>query len=312
MDSVVNVGIRITRRCSMNCMYCNINAQKRTELSVEQWKKALEISKKLGANKVTILGGEPTMYNGISEIISYVTKELKLSCSVTTNAYNNYEKILEMLDAGLTKLGVSIDTYNFKESISPLKCREGLNLLDKLLIDRPNANITNYTVINKKNVKYVIDLISNMNSRKVHTYILPFHWGNEGSFEHRRNNEQFAFIEDSDILYYNEIIDKIIDMKKNGFLIDNSIEFLKNTGKHIKKLNWKCEGLSELRIDSDGMMCCCCDKFGSVNEKFSIFDLENDEKYKEFVQMRKNDELECLGCLWPSAFEAEFEKNNIL
>ena len=96
-------------------------------------------------------------------------------------------------------------------------------------------------------------------------------------------------------------------MKKSGDKIKNSIDFLEASKKHIMNLDWKCNGLSELRIDSDGKLVCCCDKIGEVNKKFTIFDLE--DGVEEFFKEREKDAKNCTGCLWPSSFEAELKRN---
>lgn len=305
-NKIVNAGIRLTRQCNMKCMYCNIQNTVRKDLTLNEWKKAVDIIKNLGAKEIVILGGEPTLYPHILELVEYISKQAKLTCNLTTNAFGNFDLVKQLLDNGLNSLGVSIDNLDFKNSISPLKAKNGLNLIDYLICNFDNPNITNYTVLNKRNVNSVIDLIKFMNEKRVSTYILPFHWGNEGTFDHRKNNEMFAFVTEEDIKSYIDAIDKIIDMKKSGFKIKNSIEFLENSKKHIKNLDWKCNGLSELRIDSDGKLVCCCDKIGNVNKKFTIFDLT--ERLDEFYLERANDAENCKGCLWPSSFEAELKR----
>lgn len=305
-NKIVNVGIRLTRQCNMKCMYCNIQNTIRKDLTLNEWKKAVDIIKSLGTKEIVILGGEPTLYPYILELVEYISKHAKLTCNLTTNAFGNFDLVKQLLENGLNSLGVSIDSLEFKNSISPLKAKNGLNLIEYLICNSVNPNITNYTVLNKKNVDSIVDLIKYMNEKGVSTYILPFHWGNEGTFDHRKNNEKFAFVTDEDIIKYMTTIDKIIDMKKTGFKIKNSIEFLENSKKHIKNLDWKCNGLSELRIDSDGKLVCCCDKIGNVNKKFTIFDLT--DRLDEFYLERANDAENCNGCLWPSSFEAELKR----
>lgn len=305
-NKIVNAGIRLTRKCNMKCMYCNIQNTIREDLTLNEWKKAVDIIKKLGASEIVILGGEPTLYPYILELVEYISKHAGLTCNLTTNAFDNFDLVKQLLENGLNSLGVSIDNLEINESISPLKAKNGLKLIEYLICNSINPNITNYTVLNKKNVDSIVDLIKYMDEKNVFTYILPFHWGNEGTFDHRKNNEKFAFITDEDIKKYTITIDKIIDMKKSGFKIKNSIEFLENSKKHIKNLDWKCNGLSELRIDSDGRLVCCCDKIGNVNKKFTIFDLT--EKLDEFYSERAKDSEICKGCLWPSSFEAELKK----
>ena len=305
-NKIVNAGIRLTRQCNMKCMYCNIQNTIRNDLTLNEWKKAIDIIKSLGTKEIVILGGEPTLYPYILELVEYISKHAKLTCNLTTNAFGNFDLVKQLLENGLNSLGVSIDSLEFKNSISPLKARNGLNLIEYLICNLVNPNITNYTVLNKKNVDSIVDLIKYMDEKGVSTYILPFHWGNEGTFDHRKNNEKFAFVTDEDIIKYMTTIDKIIDMKKSGFKIKNSIDFLENSKKHIKNLDWKCNGLSELRIDSDGKLVCCCDKIGNVNKKFTIFDLT--DRLDEFYLERAKDAENCNGCLWPSSFEAELKR----
>lgn len=305
-NKIVNAGIRLTRQCNMKCMYCNIQSTVRKDLTLNEWKKAIDIIKNLGAKEIVILGGEPTLYPHILELVEYISKQAKLICNLTTNAFGNFDLVKQLLENGLNSLGVSIDNLEFKNSISPLKAKNGLNLIEYLIHSSDNPNITNYTVLNKKNVDSIVDLIKYMDGKGISTYILPFHWGNEGTFDHRKNNEKFAFVTDEEIKSYMNTIDKIVDMKKSGFKIKNSIEFLENSKSHIKNLDWKCNGLSELRIDSDGRLVCCCDKIGNVNKGFTIFDLS--ERLDEFYLERGKDAENCKGCLWPSSFEAELKR----
>lgn len=310
-NEILNAGIRITRDCNMKCSYCNIQSNKRKNLTLNEWKKASNIIKKLGIKDLVILGGEPTEYEHLSELVEYITNELGINCSMTTNAYQNYDKIIKVLHAGLKRLGVSVDSLNIKDSISPLKCKNGLELINKLQVFNKDYILVDYVVLNKKNIDKIEKLISYMSRRNVHIYLLPFHYNNEGTYEHRKNKQRFAFVSDEDIKLYSKYIDIIISMKKKGYLIDNSIEFLNESKKHIKNLDWKCNGLSELRIDSDGKMVCCCDLVGTVNQKYTIFDLENRDVFEKFINDRNNDARKCKGCLWPSSVESQIRKKNI-
>ena len=310
-NKIINAGIRITRECNLKCPYCNIQAVKKNNLSLNEWKKAGSILKKIGITDLVILGGEPTEYYALKEFVSFYEKELDIRCSMTTNAYNNLNKVIDIIDAGLSKLGISIDSLDIKKSISPFKSKMGLDLLNEILPLNKSVQIVDYVVLSKKNVIEIVDLIKYMTARNVYVYFLPFHHSNEGKFEHRKDNQLNAFVTEEDIKLYETTIDKIITMKENGFLISNSIEFLKFSKKHIKNLDWKCNGLSELRIDSDGKMVCCCDKIGQVNNKYSIFDLEDDVVFEQFVVDRNKDASICNGCLWPSSVEAEIRKKSL-
>lgn len=305
----INAGIRITRSCNLNCPYCNIQSVKKEDLTLEQWKKAGEILKKIGIKDLVILGGEPTEYEKLPEFVDFYENTLGIKCSMTTNAYNNLDKVINVIDSGLSRIGVSVDSIDVKSSISPFKNKMGLQMIEELVSLNKNIQIVDYAVLNKKNINNIEDLIAYMTSRNVSVYFLPFHHSHEGEYEHRKNNQSYAFISEEDIKQYCLAIDKIIKMKNEGFLIANSIEFLDISKKFIKELDWKCNGLSELRIDSDGKMVCCCDVIGNVNKKYSIFDLDNSENLNNFIKDRNADSSKCSGCLWPSSVEAELRKN---
>ena len=309
-NKLLNAGIRITRDCTMKCPYCNIQAEKKGNLSLDEWKKVGSVLTKLGITDLVILGGEPTEYKELPELVDFYEHELDIRCSMTTNAFKNYDDIVKVIKSGLSKLGVSIDNLVVKESISPLKVKCGLDLIDNLSRDGISVNMVDYLVLNKKNVNQVEDIIKYMTERNVSVYILPFHHSDEGEFEHRKNDMPYAFITKEDLKMFDEAVDKIVKMKKNGYLVSNSYEFFELSKKHIKKLDWKCNDLSELRIDSNGKLVCCCDKIGEVNNKYTIFDLADDKKYEEFLIDRKKDADACKGCLWPSSVEAEVRRKN--
>ena len=234
-NKIVNVGIRLTKKCNMNCTYCNVKESYHKDLCLSDWKRAVDIIKKLGVNDIVLLGGEPTLYSDIVDLVDYIVNEAKINCSLTTNAFNNLEIVERLIETEITFLGVSVDNLNIQKSISPLKAKNGLKMID-FLIEKNYHNIVNYIVLNKNNVVDIIDLIEYMESKKVSSYILPFHWGNEGKFEHRKNNERYAFISDLDLRQYYQTIDKIVEMKKSGYHIKNSIDFLKQSKKYIKDM----------------------------------------------------------------------------
>ena len=64
-----------------------------------------------------ILGGEPTLYPNIIELVRYITKDAQLICNLTTNAFGNFEIVKAILDNGLNSLGVSIDNLDLKLSL---------------------------------------------------------------------------------------------------------------------------------------------------------------------------------------------------
>lgn len=301
-------GVFITRRCNLRCPYCNVPKTNHAELSYDEWTKALDILKKLNVTKIHFLGGEPTLYPRFYDIVKYVIEKTGMECSFTTNGLVSNGVVKKIVEDFGTKvgIGVSIDELNLDNSISPIKAKSGLKLIDYLqenkLLDQ--SKIIVYTVLNKKNVDSVLNNITYFSNKGIYSYILPFHWDKQERFVHRKSNNENAFVSDNDVKKFAETIDKLIAFKNAGGLLSNTAEYLEYAKDHIKNLDGRCSILSEIRVNCDGKLMCCCDKNGSVFDKFTIFDLEDDKKLKQFLLTQEEDRKICDGCLWPSVYES--------
>ena len=280
-------------------------------MSLDSWLNAFRIMDKIGIKKVNILGGEPTMFIGIEKVIEYIINETKMECSMITNSLDSRQTVLKLIDIGLKNISVSIDSMDMEKSISSIKAKRGLELLN--LLDQrnllKNLNFKVYTGLNMKNIDIVEDLVKHMTKLGVYVYFLPFHWSEDDVYEHRKSNNQLGFVTDDNINHLKQVLNRLINMKKDKYLISNSIRYLEDIPKYIKNLNWHCTSLSELRVDFNGQLMCCCDKKGSVYDLYSIFDLDDNQKLESFLEQRNKDLLSCKGCLWPSSYEAELLKH---
>lgn len=314
----VACGIFITRKCDLNCEYCNIpQDDSEKELSVEQWKQVVGILEKMGIKTINFLGGEPTLYEGIAELIEYIAANTQLTCSIVTNAndLSKYSVIDDLINVGLNRISVSIDNLVFDNSISSFKSKSGLALIDHIIekgyLSRDAFVLKDYCVLSSRNLENLIEIVKYFDARGVHTYFLPYHWSAENDYEHRKNITPLAITKEKDIMKLKEQCQKLSALKRQGVLLDNSYEFFENLPRYIQRLNWHCTRLSEIRIDYNGKMMCCCDRKGSVYRDYSIFDLENENDLKKFLVQRQNDSSLCKGCMWSSSFEYEVESRRI-
>ncbi len=78
------VTIYPTMRCNLRCVYCSSPYERSSELSVHEWRTALEELASLGAHRIAILGGEPLMRADIGEIVAAV-RTVGLKAAMTTN-----------------------------------------------------------------------------------------------------------------------------------------------------------------------------------------------------------------------------------
>ncbi len=76
-DRLLSMEIEFSRRCNFRCIYCYVPKDVRVEneLTPEQIRDAILQAKELGAKKIIILGGEPTIYTGLSEMIEFIRRQ---------------------------------------------------------------------------------------------------------------------------------------------------------------------------------------------------------------------------------------------
>lgn len=80
--------IYFTLACNLRCKHCLVDAGKvlKNELTVDEFKKVVDESIKLGVKRFYITGGEPFIKEGIFDLIKYITKTKKRELIVLTNA----------------------------------------------------------------------------------------------------------------------------------------------------------------------------------------------------------------------------------
>jgi len=107
--------ISVTDRCNLSCKYCvNENFQYLSHdeiLTYEEIIRFVHIAAQLGVTKVRLTGGEPL----VRKRIPYLLKELTAiqgihDISLTTNGVFLAEKIVELKEAGLKRINISLDS----------------------------------------------------------------------------------------------------------------------------------------------------------------------------------------------------------
>ncbi len=76
-DRLLSMEIEFSRICNFRCCYCYVDAksQNASELSRAEIKDVILQAKELGARKIIILGGEPSIYPHLVEMLRFLGKE---------------------------------------------------------------------------------------------------------------------------------------------------------------------------------------------------------------------------------------------
>lgn len=111
LATVVNaskyLNVYLTNACNLHCVHCFMNAgiKLEHELSVEKWKEVLRDFSQADGEFVTFTGGEPTMYDGFEEIVTFA-HQLGLNVTILSNG-------LLWTDEKILRLKTCIDEIQF-------------------------------------------------------------------------------------------------------------------------------------------------------------------------------------------------------
>ena len=106
--------ISVTDRCNFRCQYCmpeDIKFQDSSELlSLEEMLVFAEACLQLGVTKVRVTGGEPLVRPGVVDFVRELKEMGFEEVTMTTNGFLLKKNLEGLVDAGLDRINVSIDT----------------------------------------------------------------------------------------------------------------------------------------------------------------------------------------------------------
>ena len=263
--TIVNLRISVTDRCNFRCTYCmpadNVEFMDRSNLlTFEEIHRVVTVVSKLGINRIRLTGGEPLMRKDLTSLIKMINAVEGIDdIAMTTNAYFLKDQAQSLLDAGLKRLNVSLDSLD-PEKFRDVNRRDCLQaVLDGLDAAR-NAGF--------KSIKINAVAVRNFSETEIMGLI---EMGRSDGFEIR-------FIEfmplDADkvwerdkVLFGHEIVD-LIKEKYELVPIDNSLEigpaseynFADGKGKIgiiTAVSNPFCDHCNRIRMTADGKLRTC-------------------------------------------------------
>ena len=120
------IRVSVTDRCDFRCVYCMAEQMtflpKADLLSLEELEQLCRGFMALGTRKIRLTGGEPLVRRNIMHLIRNIGAEVKAGnldeLTITTNGSQLEKMADELVDAGVRRLNISIDT------LDPVKFRE--------------------------------------------------------------------------------------------------------------------------------------------------------------------------------------------
>lgn len=124
-DRVLLAQIVPTRRCNLSCSYCTEYDQSSDPVALSVMLDRIDRLAKLGTGIVTIVGGEPLLHPGLDAIIRRIRERDMIAGLISNGFYLTPERILQLNDAGLEYLQLSID--NIKPDADSVKSLKSLD-----------------------------------------------------------------------------------------------------------------------------------------------------------------------------------------
>jgi MoaA/NifB/PqqE/SkfB family radical SAM enzyme len=119
------VTISITEECPNRCIHCALpDTKNKASLSVPVIKDIIDQSVEMGATQIIFDGGEPIVYEGLEELVSYV-RDGAITTVFTSGSGLTRKKALALAEAGMYSVNVSLDSPKEAEH-DRIRGREGV------------------------------------------------------------------------------------------------------------------------------------------------------------------------------------------
>jgi len=114
---ITDLRISVTDRCNFRCVYCRSADPENYQahdaiLSWPELQRLARIFQGLGIRKMRITGGEPLVRDGVEDFIAHLSVLGVPDLSMTTNGHLLADRCERLLQAGLHRLNISLDSLD--------------------------------------------------------------------------------------------------------------------------------------------------------------------------------------------------------
>jgi len=114
---ITDLRISVTDRCNFRCFYCRSadpeNYQEHDQiLSWQEFERLGRVFYDLGIRKVRVTGGEPLVREGVEKFVAKLATTGFEDLSMTTNGHLLVKRCEPLLNAGLRRINISLDSLN--------------------------------------------------------------------------------------------------------------------------------------------------------------------------------------------------------
>lgn len=298
------ITLCLTLHCNIKCQQCAIwRLPEKQELSAEVWKKVIyDLRKWIGPSRVRLVGGEIFIRKDIIEIIEYAKINDVITDIVSNGTLITESLARDIVNSGLGYLRISMDgikpeTHDRIRGIQGTY-KKAISSIDYLLkaSNKSGMKLCIATVICKNNMHELIDLVKFAERKGLDGVIFNPLGPTVDSDPDWYKKTDLWF---DDLNEINEILDKLIVMKKAGAKILNPPQHFKDMKVYFARPyllgNNGCRvGVTNLSITCNGDIYTCfkMPSLGNI-QNTSPEEAWNSERAKEIRKKIKNCDIHC-------------------
>lgn len=155
--------IELTNQCSRNCKHCSSSATNDSknikELDFNNVSRIIREAKLIGVETIVFTGGEPLMYDRLSELVK-LTSSLSMKSTIYSFAYRNDQTLKQyrnLIEIGLNKIIYSLaDTLSDEEELSTYEKEE---FFDKVF-EENNAILGFHYAVSKDSINRLNEIVN--------------------------------------------------------------------------------------------------------------------------------------------------------
>ena len=317
-------SITVTYRCNLKCGMCYLWKGPSQyglkgvgeELTNAEMKKVIDDFAALGTAGIGFTGGEPMLRTDMLDLITY-TKSKGMITHMSCNGFltSNKDLCKIIIESGLDAIGFSLDGVS-AETHDKVRGKEGsyervLKSIDNFIGLRKELNkdikVIVVCVVSNYNVDELLSLIALLKERKVdHISFMPFH--DIGLLGFKPENSMDFRIKARNLDKLNEVMDKIIDIKKSDPVLENSMAYLKLFKDCFAGKKWPTPcyaGYGTLAIGAWGHIYPCFPRMeAEVGKGPNVRTTPLKEFWTSQLAKKMRDEIrECRECYWNNQAE---------
>ena len=192
VDNVKKITITLNRACNLRCSWCYARDTKfdpKNNISFETFNKIIDFAKTAKVNRISLIGGEPTMFPDILKYIK-ILNGFKLSIISNGIKFADEKVVREYKEAGLKNISISIKAKNAIE----YKTLTGANEFERVLLGinnliKNNIHVSVSYVLTEANIDGVKEMVDTVKKTGCNNFFFSFC----RNFEEKEGDHSFIF-----------------------------------------------------------------------------------------------------------------------